>query len=121
MRVQPIMLRLGVHEWRVRPLTLKQIQEIEPLLLRDQSAGHSIAAATKIIAVALTRDHPEAADRLSEIEASTRDIGIAMGDVLRLGGFIAVEAEQETGQETGQDSGKAEAGADWISAPSTPA
>jgi hypothetical protein len=96
MRAQPILLRLGTEEWRVRPLTLRQIQEIEPLLrAADHTAGHSIAAAVEIIEVALRRDHPDAADKLNEIEASTRDIGTAMGDVLRLGGFIAVEAGQE--------------------------
>lgn len=117
MRVQPIMLRLGVHEWRVRPLTLKQIQEIEPLLHTDQSVGHSIAAAIKIIAVALMRDHPEAAERLGETEATTQEVGTAMGEVLRLGGFIAGDA----GQELEKDPGEAKAGADWISASSTPA
>lgn len=116
MRPQPIMLRLGTCEWRVRPLNLKQIQEIEPLLLAvDQSAGHSIAAAVRIIAIALTRDHPEAAEKLPDMEATTQEIGVAMSDVLRLGGFIMAEPSSE------QEPGKAVAGADWTSVPSTPA
>ncbi|MHB8885810.1 MAG: hypothetical protein ACYC5H_12185 [Methylovirgula sp.] len=118
MRPQPITLRLGTQEWRVRPLTLKQIQEIEPLLLTaDQSAGRSIATAIAIIAVALTRDHPEAAQRLDEIEASAQEVGAAMSAVLQLGGFVPNGHEVDAGQALG----KAEAGADGISASSTPA
>lgn len=114
MRPQPIMVRLGNAEWRVRPLTLKQIQEIEPLLQgADQGAGRSIAAAIEIIAVALMRDHPEAAEALREVEADTKEIGTAMSDVLRLGGFIAGREETEPGEAT--------AGADSISTSSTPA
>lgn len=32
MRPQPITIHLGGEDWRVRPLTLAQIQRIEPLL-----------------------------------------------------------------------------------------
>ena len=118
MRPQPIMLRLGAREWRVRPLTLKQIQEIEPLLLAgDQSAGRAITTAIEIIAVALTRDHLEAAQSLGEIEAGAQEVGAAMSAVLQLGGFVPSRREADAGQ----DLGKAEAGADGISASSTPA
>ena len=124
MRPQPIMLRLGANEWRVRPLTLKQIQEIEPLLLAgDQGAGRSIATALKIIAVALMRDHPTAAESLDEIEASTEEVASAMSAVLRLGGFITAtqDSAAERPHGVGSDLGKALAGADGISASSTPA
>jgi hypothetical protein len=89
MRPQPITLQLGAEEWRVRPLTLAQVQRIEPLLA-DQKGG-TIAAAIEIVAIALSRDHPEAAQKLGQIEATTKEIGAAMADVLRLGGFIATE------------------------------
>ncbi|MGA9136495.1 MAG: hypothetical protein WBZ39_00930 [Methylovirgula sp.] len=56
MRPQPILLKLGAEEWRLRP-----------------------------------RDHPEAAQKLSDVEATAKEIGVAMADVLRLGGFIAAE------------------------------
>jgi hypothetical protein len=112
MRAQPILLRLGGDEWRVRPLTLRQIQEIEPLLrAADDNAGHSIATAIKIIAVALARDHADASAKLGDCEATAADIGLAMGAVLRLGGFIAEESPPGEGQ----------AGADSISTLSTPA
>lgn len=114
MRPQPITVRLGNAEWRVRPLTLKQVQEIEPLLHgSEQSAGRSIATAIEIIAVALMRDHPEAAESLREIEADAQEIGTAMSDILRLGGFIARGDDTEPGE--------TKAGADSISTSSTPA
>jgi hypothetical protein len=111
MRPQAVMLRLGDAEWRVRPLTLKQIQEIEPLLQNGEDFGRSIAAAVKIVGVALSRDHAEAAARLTEMEATTQEIGDAMRAVLRLGGFVAAREESEPGER--------QAGADGIS--STPA
>ncbi|HTJ02207.1 MAG TPA: hypothetical protein VL492_05405 [Methylovirgula sp.] len=111
MRPQPVVLRLGDAEWRVRPLTLKQIQEIEPLLQNGEDAGRSIAAAVKIVGVALSRDHAEAGSKLTEMEATTQEIGDAMRAVLQLGGFIAAREESEPGEE--------QAGADGIS--STPA
>ena len=110
MRSAPIMLRLGSEEWHLRPLTLKQIQEIEPLLRSDDASG-SIAAAVAIVAAALRRDHPAAAEKLADLEATTQEIGVAMREVLRLGGFIAKEGDDAPGE--------ARAGADSIS--STPA
>lgn len=122
MRPQPILLRLGDAEWRLRPLTLMQIQEIEPLLQgQDAIAGHSIEAAIKIIGVALSRDHAESAARLKEMEATAPEIGAAMRAVLRLGGFIAASDEQEPGAQEPEKlmPGEAAAGADGSS--STPA
>ena len=113
MRPQPIMLTLGGEEWRVRPLTLAQVQRIEPLLLADAKGG-TIAAAIEIVAIALSRDHPDAAQKLGQIEATAKEIGAATASVLRLGGFIAAEAQdQQPGEEL--------AGADSTSIGSTPA
>ena len=106
MRPQPITIKLGEAQWRVRPLTLRQVQEIEPLILAEPRANSgSVAKAMQIVAIALNRDHPDAAARLDEVEASVRDIGAAMSNVLRLGGFIAQT-------ESGTSAGEAEAGAD---------
>ena len=64
MRPQPITIHLGGEDWRVRPLTLAQIQRIEPLLSPEaQRSGASIAAATEIIMVALELDQAHAASR----------------------------------------------------------
>jgi hypothetical protein len=100
MRPQPIMIKLGNEAWRVRPLTLRQIQEIEPLLVAaETSTAGSVATAVQILAIALGRDHPEAAARVCDIEASVKEIGAAMSSILALGGFIpATEAVATMGE-----------------------
>jgi hypothetical protein len=108
MRPQPISVGLGGQQWNVRPLTLAQIQRIEPLLAPEpQQSGGSIKAAAEIVRVALERDHPQAADKLSELEATAGEIATAMRAVLRLAGFIADDGEAS--------SGEGQAGADSIS------
>jgi hypothetical protein len=105
MRPQSITIKLGETEWCVRPLTLRQVQEIEPLLLAESEGTGTVAKAVQILAIALGRDHSEAAASLSDVEATVREISAAMADVLRLGGFIAyAEADDAPGEaEAGVD------------------
>lgn len=65
MRRHAIVIRLGAREWSVRPLTVMQVQAIEPVLA-DASRGEvsNLGAAVSILRIALMRDHPE--------DASTR-------------------------------------------------
>lgn len=105
MRPQSITIKLGDAQWRVRPLTLRQVQEIEPLLVREGASHGSVATAIEIVSIALSRDHPEAANGIHDIEASVREIGAAMSEVLRIGGFIA-------SGETGPPKGEVLAGAE---------
>ena len=115
MRPQPIVLHLGGQDFRVRPLTLAQVQRIEPNLTAEaQRSGGSVAAATAIVSIALERDHPQTAQKLGEMEATATEIAAAMRAVLRLAGFIASENAEAA-------SGEGQAGADSISAQSTPA
>jgi len=89
MRPSPEVIRLGAQEWLVRPLTLRQVEEIEPILVPNASQPRgNVAAAIAIVAIALKRDHPDAAAALGDIEATAQEIGAAMAKVLRLGGFI---------------------------------
>lgn len=89
MRPQPETIRLGMREWTVRPLTLRQVQEIEPILMSSVTEKHgNVAAATAIVAIALGRDHPDAVASLGDVEATAPEIGAAMAAILRLGGFI---------------------------------
>jgi hypothetical protein len=89
MRPQTETIALGERKWLVRPLTLKQVQEIEPILMASaETANGNVAAAIAIVAIALRRDHSEAAETLTDIEATAPEIGAAMSAVLRLGGFI---------------------------------
>ncbi len=89
MRPRPETIRLGEHEWQVRPLTLRQVQDIEPILMTcaEEPKGN-IAAAMAIVAIALGRDHAEAAASLGDVEAIAPEIGAAMATILRLGGFL---------------------------------
>jgi hypothetical protein len=89
MRLQPETIRLGSFTWVVRPLTLRQVQEIEPILMEGAvGVKGNIGAALAIVGIALRRDDPDDAARLWDIEATAPEIGTAMGAVLRLGGFI---------------------------------
>jgi hypothetical protein len=93
MRPQLETIRLGAHEWPVRPLTLRQVQEIEPILMASAEANGNIAAAMAIVAIALRRDHAEAAASLGDVEATAPEIASAMAAVLRLGGFLETFVE----------------------------
>ncbi len=90
MRMAPRTVTLGEREWRIRPLTLAQVQAIEPLLA--STGANTVAAAIAILRVALARDHAEAAATLDEVEAGAPAIASAMTSVLRLGGFLPEES-----------------------------
>ena len=93
MRPQPETIRLGTREWPVRPLTLRQVQQIEPILMASAAETKgNVAAAMAIVAIALGRDHSDAAASLGDFEATAPEIGAAMATVLRLGGFIETPA-----------------------------
>ena len=108
MRMGPATITLGERAWRIRPLTLAQVQAIEPLLGQAGTAG-TVAAAVAILRVALARDHAEAAATLDEVEAGAPAIASAMTAVLRLGGFLP--AEDPTLGEAGAGSPPASTGA----------
>ena len=98
MRPRPETIRLGACEWPVRPLTLRQVQEIEPILMASAAETKgNVAAALTIVAIALGRDHAGAAASLGDIEATAPEIGAAMATVLRLGGFIETPAQGDAG------------------------
>ena len=85
----------------MRPLTVAQVQAIEPLLATTDQG--SVAAAVAVLRVALARDHAEAAAGLDEVEAGAPEIAQAMTQVLRLGGFLPSSAGEP-------DPGEADAG-----------
>lgn len=101
-RLQSETITLGAKSWEVRPLTVAQVQAIEPHLFgAAQGGATNVAAAVSILRVALARDHAEAAAALDDIEAGAGEIAAAMAQVLRLGGFL---------QNGDVNSGEAEAG-----------
>ena len=91
----------------MRPLTVAQVQEIEPLLFADNDGGSgTIASAVAILRVALRRDHPEAVAPLGEIEAGAPEIARALAQVLRLGGFLPAGAGEPPMGEASADRAK---------------
>lgn len=97
MRRQADTIALGGRSFDVRPLTVAQVQAIEPLLVGSESSAATIATAVAILRVALARDHAEAAAELDTLEAGAPEIGAAMAQVLRLGGFLPGEASAGDG------------------------
>ena len=98
MRRQTETIALGEHRFAVRPLTIAQVQAIEPLVFAErETPAASIATAIAILRVALARDHAEAAAELDALEVDAPDIGAAMAQVLRLGGFLP-QGEQAPGE-----------------------
>lgn len=98
MRLPPAAITLGGRTFEVRPLTIAQVQAIEPLLAGGETAAATIATAVAILRVALARDHAEAAAELDTLEAGAPEIGAAMAQVLRLGGFLPGEARAGDGR-----------------------
>ena len=98
MRLHPDTIALGGRRFEVRPLTVAQVQAIEPLLIGGESSAATIATAVAILRIALVRDHAEAAAELDSFEAGAPEIGAAMAQVLRLGGFLPGEAQAGDGR-----------------------
>jgi len=88
MRPNSELIKLGDIEWRLRPLTIAQVREIEPILMGPVDQTNNLETAIRIISVALSRDHGVAATCLNDVEATAGEISKAMAVVLRLGGFI---------------------------------
>lgn len=98
MRTRTEIISLGEREWSIRPLTLRQVQEIEPILMANAlEAKGNVAAAMAIVAIALRRDHAEAAASLGDVEATAPEIAAAMAAILRLGGFLPPSTEGDAG------------------------
>jgi hypothetical protein len=95
LRKKPVTIELGEKTFEIRPLTLRQVQEIEPLLLSVSDSN--IATALKIVEVALRRNSPEDAAGILDVEATAPEIAKAMAEILKLGGFI--EGGPEKGEE----------------------
>ena len=86
--MQPKTIELGENSYVIRPLTLRQVQQLEPVLIASaKSEITNIQAAIQIVGIALERDCAEAAKSLLDMETTPAEIGAAMAVVLVLGGF----------------------------------
>ena len=85
----PFKIVLGGRELSIRPLTLRQLQEIEGILL---GAGHksNLEVGVPILAAALKRDHTEVADSLADMEMTIPQIAVAVRTITTAAGFVEV-------------------------------
>ena len=83
---QPVTIQLGGNTFRIRPLTLDQVERIDAIVA-ERTIG-SVAQGRQVIAVGLLRDHPDAARGLSDMEADVHEVAAAMAAILRQGGFL---------------------------------
>ena len=87
----PVTIHLGGRPWTVRPFTLDQCEETEAAL-SGSSAAPSMRTSRAILAAALRRDHPEAANKIGELETTPAEVTRAVAAVLRQGGFLEASA-----------------------------
>ena len=93
MRPAPETLSLGGKSWLLRPLTLRQVQEIEPISLSiSRGDTGQIAGIVKLLAIMLHRDHPGEVEGLPDLEATVGEIKACMAVIMRLSGLVEAEA-----------------------------
>jgi hypothetical protein len=95
MRPEPEIIVFGENSWLIRPLTLRQVQELEPIsaALARGEAGQ-IESVVKMLAAALRRDHARYIDALPDLHAGIDEIRCALAAIMRLSGLV----KEETGQ-----------------------
>lgn len=87
MRRGAITIQLGELEFAIRPLTLGQIQDIEPALLSGrEEVENPLQVSLTIVGVALRRDYPDI--DLLEVEATGKELAAATRQILQHGGFL---------------------------------
>lgn len=106
-------ITLGSKSWTVRPLTLRQVEALEPLVARG-SGESPFAYGLAVVSAALARDHEADIAGLRDLEATSADLAEATRAVLILAGYLPSFS-------AGADPGEARAaqGAASTSTPST--
>jgi hypothetical protein len=85
----PRTISLGGRNWTIRPLTLAQLEELDPVVQAGPGMSPTVYGAA-VIAAGLRRDHPDdaaLADR-RELEATGPEVAAASSTILRLGGYL---------------------------------
>jgi hypothetical protein len=91
MKPAPKTITLGERTWTVRPLTLAQLEELEPVV-QAGPAMSQVAYGLAVVAAGLRRDHPEDAAAIRDLEATAGELATASAAVLTLGGYIQEQA-----------------------------
>jgi hypothetical protein len=89
---KPVTITLGERSWSVRPLTLGQVELIEPII--SDPISSNMTKTIDALAVALRRDFPADAESVREIETTTTEAGAAFSAILRLGGYLPAEGQE---------------------------
>ena len=83
---EPIELVFGAEKFKIKPLTIGQVERIEKALISTDMQLGGAEIAHKVVKIAMSRDH--AAVDVAELECDTQALAVALANVLRLGGFV---------------------------------
>jgi len=86
MRPDPITVNLSGKDYIIRPLSLGQLRKADDIM-SDKTLGN-IDRAIKIIGVGLSRDYPEDAAKVEDLEVEILDISPIMIKILEIGGMV---------------------------------
>jgi hypothetical protein len=86
-RPQPATITLGAKTWTIRPLTLRQVEALEPPVARG-SGESPFAYGLAVVSAALARDHEPDIAGLRDLEATSADLAEATRTVLILAGCL---------------------------------
>lgn len=94
MRPDPETITLGDKSWLIRPLTLRQIRELSPLVTGTAASEvNSVDLMIAMLCVALRRDHEADAnpEALLELETSLPEFKETQAAIMRLSGLRKAE------------------------------
>lgn len=86
---EAIKFSLGETAFKVRPLTVAQIREIEGHLQSHENLG--VDGASAIVSAGIRRDYPDV--DIAEAETTVKELSAAMIAILQLGGFFDAPGE----------------------------
>jgi len=98
MRPEPVTIKLGEMTFIIRPLTLRQIRGIDKILRNIDLT--EIEKTFMIIQMGLSRDFPDTARDMEDLEIPMMDLGPACHSILMVGGMTVVEEGNDQKRQT---------------------
>ncbi|QXX74236.1 hypothetical protein [Methylovirgula sp. HY1] len=98
MRPDPISVTLGDTEYKIKPLTVKQHQDISLVLAKAKENVYAtwVEWHLLIITIVLRRDHAEAVADDAEMElGDIAELRVAVHQILNFGGYLKGSPEGE--------------------------
>ena len=84
-RREPVEITLGERTFKIKPLTLNQVEAIEGMM-DGAKAVSQVHLARSVIAEGLRRDNADVA--IGDLECTVAELALAMTAILRQGGFM---------------------------------